>query len=53
MLRFSLHQPFVDKLVTAARDIKLIKNSIESARRGPLSAEELAWLQGLQRQAKL
>ena len=47
MLRYSLHQTFVGGLVTAARKLEWLDANLQSAKRGPLSADELRWLQGL------
>ncbi len=53
MLRFSLHQPFVAGLVTASRRVEWLDANLQSARRGPLSIEQLQWLQGLAEAAGL
>jgi len=53
MLRFSLHQPFVHGLVTATRRVEWVGVNLESAARGPLSAEERGELLRLARSASL
>ena len=44
MLRYSLFSPEVDRLIVAMRKPEWVIPNIESARRGPLSDEERAWL---------
>ena len=45
MLRYSLYQPHVDKLINAIRRPDWIAPNIASVRRGPLSGAEATWLQ--------
>jgi aryl-alcohol dehydrogenase-like predicted oxidoreductase len=49
MLRFSLFQSNVDRVIVAMRKVEWITRNLESVSRGPLTAEELRWLQHLQR----
>ena len=47
MLRYSLYHPCVDRLITAIRRLEWIQPNVESAKHGPLTETELAWLQSL------
>ena len=44
MLRYALFSPEVDRLIVAMRKPEWVAPNAESARRGPLSDEERAWL---------
>ena len=44
MLRFSLFQPDVDRVIVAMRKSEWVARNVESASRGPLSAEERRFL---------
>ena len=44
MLRFALFHPGVDRLVVAMRKVEWVRRNVESAARGPLTAEEHRWL---------
>jgi aryl-alcohol dehydrogenase-like predicted oxidoreductase len=44
MLRYSLFQPHVDRLIVAIRRVEWVRSNVESARRGPLAAPEISWL---------
>ena len=47
MLRFSLFQSNVDRVIVAMRKVGWIMRNLESVSRGPLTAEEHRFLQGL------
>jgi aryl-alcohol dehydrogenase-like predicted oxidoreductase len=47
MLRFSVFQPFIDRLIVAIRRREWVGKNIESLARGPLTAGDLALLQKL------
>ena len=47
MLRFSLFQSDVDRVIVAMRKAEWVSCNIASVSKGPLSAEELRWLEGL------
>jgi aryl-alcohol dehydrogenase-like predicted oxidoreductase len=47
MLRYSLYQPNVDRLIVAMRRREWVAANAASARRGPLSETELTWLMDL------
>lgn len=47
MLRFSLFQRNVDRVVVAMRNLEWVSRNVASIFRGPLTAEELCWLQDL------
>lgn len=47
MLRYSLFQLDVDRVVVAMRKVQWITRNLESVARGPLTAEEHRWLQQL------
>lgn len=49
MLRFSLFQPDVDRVVVAMRRVEWVDRNVESAARGPLTAEEHDRLRRLRR----
>jgi aryl-alcohol dehydrogenase-like predicted oxidoreductase len=49
MLRFSLFQRNVDRVVVAMRKVGWIARNLESVARGPLTAREHRWLQRLRR----
>lgn len=44
MLRFSLFEPSVDKLITAIRRVEWVERNVASAARGPLTPDEHSWL---------
>jgi aryl-alcohol dehydrogenase-like predicted oxidoreductase len=44
LLRYSLHHPDVDRLIVAMRRAEWVARNAASARAGPLSEEERAWL---------
>jgi aryl-alcohol dehydrogenase-like predicted oxidoreductase len=48
MLRFSLFQRDVDRVIVAMRKVEWVIRNVQSVGRGPLSAEEHRWLQRLQ-----
>jgi aryl-alcohol dehydrogenase-like predicted oxidoreductase len=52
MLRFSLFQPDVDRVIVGMRKVALITRNLESVSRGPLTAEENAWLRRLRAPAE-
>jgi aryl-alcohol dehydrogenase-like predicted oxidoreductase len=47
MLRFSLFQRDVDRVIVAMRRVEWVMRNLESVSRGPLSAQERRWLQHL------
>ena len=47
MLRFSLFQPDVDRVIVGMRKVEWVLRNVESVARGPLTAEEAAWLRKL------
>ncbi|MBI4556872.1 MAG: aldo/keto reductase [Candidatus Hydrogenedentes bacterium] len=47
MLRFSLFQPNVDRLICAMRRVQWVGTNVESCHRGPLNDSEMAWLDSL------
>ncbi|MFB6135565.1 MAG: hypothetical protein ABEJ04_02295 [Halobacteriaceae archaeon] len=47
LIRYSLFQPNVDRLLLAMRDPGYVERNVESVERGPLSDEERAWLDSL------
>jgi len=47
MLRYSLYQPNVDKLINAIRKREWIAPNIASVKRGPLSDKEIEWLRAV------
>ncbi len=47
MLRYSLFQPYVDKLIVAMRKKQWIKKNIQSYWKGKLASPENRWLMGL------
>jgi aryl-alcohol dehydrogenase-like predicted oxidoreductase len=47
MLRFSLFQHDVDRVIVGMRKVEWIKRNVESVSKGPLTAEEHRWLQQL------
>jgi len=47
MLRFSLFQPDVDRVIVGMRKVAWITRNLESVSKGPLTAEENAWLRRL------
>ena len=49
MLRFSLYQGSVDRVIVAMRKVEWIRRNLESISRGPLTAEEQRWLLRLRR----
>ena len=49
MLRFSLFQRDVDRVIIGMRKIEWIERNLESASKGPLTAEEDHWLQDLRK----
>jgi hypothetical protein len=51
MLRFSLFQPGVDRVIVGMRQVEWIGRNADSARRGPLSDAEQRHLQELVRTA--
>jgi aryl-alcohol dehydrogenase-like predicted oxidoreductase len=51
MLRFSLFQQNVDRVIVAMRKVEWITRNLESVSRGPLTAKERRWLQRLWRLA--
>ena len=51
MLRFSLFQPFVDRLVVSMRRVQWVERNIAAARQGPLTEEEAVRLMLLARGA--
>lgn len=44
MLRYSLFQPNVDRLVVGMRKVEWINQNVQSVKRGPLSDDEEKWL---------
>ena len=50
MLRFSLFQSNVDRVIVAMRNSAWVSRNCASVSRGPLTAEELRWLNDLSRQ---
>jgi aryl-alcohol dehydrogenase-like predicted oxidoreductase len=44
MLRFSLYQGSVDRVIVAMRKVEWITRNLESVSKGPLTAEEQRWL---------
>lgn len=44
MLRYSLYQPGVDRVIVAMRKIQWVERNVASAARGPLTPTESAWL---------
>jgi aryl-alcohol dehydrogenase-like predicted oxidoreductase len=49
MLRFSLFQRNVDRVMIGMRKIEWIERNVESVSKGPLTAEEYRWLQDLRK----
>ena len=47
MLRFSLFQDNVDRVIVAMRKVEWINRNLESVSRGPLTVDELRWLRNL------
>src|SRR6266566_8981771 len=47
MLRFSLFQDNVDRVIVAMRKVEWINRNLESVSRGPLTVDELRWLRSL------
>src|SRR5437667_321159 len=47
MLRFSLFQRDVDRVIIGMRKVEWIKRNVESVSKGPLTADEYRWLQRL------
>jgi len=47
MLRFSLFQPDVDRVIVGMRKVEWVLRNVESVARGPLTAEETIWLRKL------
>jgi aryl-alcohol dehydrogenase-like predicted oxidoreductase len=47
MLRFSLFQRDVDRVIIGMRKVEWIKRNVESNSKGPLTADEHRWLQQL------
>ena len=47
LLRYSLYQPNVDRLIVSIRKVEWIEPNMVSVRRGPLTLEELTWLDTL------
>ena len=47
LLRFSLFQSDVDRVIVAMRKVEWIALNLESVSRGPLTAKEHRWLQHL------
>ncbi len=47
MLRFSLFQHDVDRVIIGMRKVEWIKRNVESISKGPLTADEYRWLQQL------
>jgi aryl-alcohol dehydrogenase-like predicted oxidoreductase len=47
MLRFSLFQRDVDRVIIGMRKVEWIKRNVESVSKGPLTADEHRWLQQL------
>jgi aryl-alcohol dehydrogenase-like predicted oxidoreductase len=47
MLRYSLFYPHVDRVVVAMRRPDWVQRNIQSVQRGPLTSEELVWLERL------
>lgn len=47
MLRYSLFQPNVDRLIVAMRRTDWVARNVASVAKGPLSAEEMQWLTSL------
>ncbi len=47
MLRFSLFQRDVNRVIVAMRKIEWVRVNVESVAKGPLTAEEKRWLQSL------
>lgn len=47
MLRFSLFQPDVDRVIIGMRKVEWVLRNVESVSRGPLTAEEIIWLRKL------
>jgi aryl-alcohol dehydrogenase-like predicted oxidoreductase len=48
MLRFSLFQNNVDRVIVAMRKLEWVRRNLESVGKGPLTAEEHRWLQQVQ-----
>jgi aryl-alcohol dehydrogenase-like predicted oxidoreductase len=51
MLRFSVFQPGVDRVIVAMRRVEWVARNLESVARGPLTARERRWLGRLRRVA--
>jgi aryl-alcohol dehydrogenase-like predicted oxidoreductase len=51
MLRFSLFQSAVDRVIVAMRKAEWVSRNLESVSKGPLTAEEHRWLRRLQKLA--
>ena len=47
LLRYTLYHPNVDGAITAIRRLEWVQANIDSAARGPLDEQEMAWLRGL------
>src|SRR5437660_2071642 len=47
MLRFSLFQRDIDRVIVGMRKIEWIKRNVQSLSRGPLTVDELRWLRSL------
>jgi len=51
MLRFSLFQRDVDRVIIGMRKVEWIKRNVESVSKGPLTADEYRWLQRMRMRA--
>jgi aryl-alcohol dehydrogenase-like predicted oxidoreductase len=49
MLRFSLFQPDVDRVIVGMRRLEWVARNLESVSRGPLTTEERRWLRRVRR----
>lgn len=47
MLRYSVFQPNVDRLIVAMRKTDWVRANVDSYQRGPLAADERWWLEGV------
>jgi aryl-alcohol dehydrogenase-like predicted oxidoreductase len=47
MLRYSLFQPNVDRLIVAIRRVEWVSRNVSSYHKGPLTEEERTWLENI------
>jgi aryl-alcohol dehydrogenase-like predicted oxidoreductase len=52
MLRYSLFQPDVDRLVVGMRRVEWVHNNVDSVKKGPISPEEQSWLTAIAERAR-